>query len=1027
MALSLSRLRIGSAVVAVTAGPVELEALYADLQTLGGHAGTLLFPAAEGGAGESSADPELDGARLAVLRSLRRPADETPADAAPPVLATSRQALEQTVPDPDALRQATRHLAVNREQAFGSLVEALATAGYRRAAEVTAKGEMAVRGGILDVWPLTLPLPVRAEFAGDRVESLRSFDPASQRSVERLEETWLPPAAPASLPGTTLAACLPGGTAVLWLDAGGLETPSSSLEGCRPALEIFSGDPPPAGVPSMDLDVAALAGLPDLGDDPLHPDVLAETRRRLLDRWTAEATGGGCVAVLLDTAGACEWLRRELGPDTALAVIHGALSGGFVLAARRLTVVAQPDLYAVRKRAGRRVAPESVAARGGRIEIAAELTPGELVVHLDHGIGRYLGTTEVDLDGRRSEVFTVEYAEGARLHVPVAHAHLLSRYMGVGGREAALHRLGGRRWTRERADAERAIVDLASSLLETQARRDARPGIPFDVDPPWMHAFEAAFPYPETPDQTRVIAEVKRDLAAARPMDRLICGDAGYGKTEIAMRAAFVAVMNGRQVAVLVPTTVLAEQHYETFRERFGAYPVRIEVLSRFRTAAQRAAVLAEMAAGRVDIVIGTHALLQPQIAFKDLGLVVIDEEQRFGVVHKERLKQVRALVDVLTLTATPIPRTLYLGLTGARDLSLLQTPPQERLAIETRAVRDSDAVIRSAILQELGREGQVFFLYNRVLTIGIMHERLRRLVPEARIVVGHGQMPSHELARVMRAFERGEADVLLSTTIVENGLDIPRANTILIHRADRFGIADLYQLRGRVGRSAHKGYAYLLLPPQGVVDSEARQRVGALQRHAGLGAGFPLALRDLELRGAGNILGAAQSGHIAAIGFGLYCQLLRRTVARLKGQEAPPLVDVELALDFLDLSPAADSGAGAALPYSYVEEEAQRHALHRRLGEAATVPEVRALRDEIADRYGRPPAPAARLLRLAELRIVAAGRNVRRIETRGDQVRLFRRRDPQPLTRNGLLPRLPAGRPDQRLSALFRLVATLA
>jgi transcription-repair coupling factor (superfamily II helicase) len=423
-----------------------------------------------------------------------------------------------------------------------------------------------------------------------------------------------------------------------------------------------------------------------------------------------------------------------------------------------------------------------------------------------------------------------------------------------------------------------------------------------------MHEFEAAFPYQETVDQVRVIAEVKKDMAATKPMDRLICGDAGYGKTEIAMRAAFIAVMNGRQVAILVPTTVLAEQHFETFSDRMNAYPVRIDVVSRFQPYTRRKKILAAAAEGQIDILIGTHALLGEGVSFKDLGLLIIDEEQRFGVAHKERLKHLRQVVDVLTLSATPIPRTLYMSMTGARDLSLLQTPPRERLAVETKVARDNDSVIRTAIKQELNRNGQVYFLYNRVMSIGLMQRRLEALVPEARIALAHGQMPSGELAAVMHAFEAGEVDVLLCTTLVESGLDIPRANTILVHRADRFGIADLYQLRGRVGRSSQKGYAWLLLPEYGHIDEDSRQRIAALQKHSGLGAGFNLALRDLEIRGAGNLLGATQSGHIAAIGFGLYCQLLRRTIARLKGEQPPLLVDVDLSLDFLDYSPIITS-----------------------------------------------------------------------------------------------------------------------
>ncbi len=473
---------------------------------------------------------------------------------------------------------------------------------------------------------------------------------------------------------------------------------------------------------------------------------------------------------------------------------------------------------------------------------------------------------------------------------------------------------------------------------------------------------------------------------------------------------------------MLVPTTVLAEQHYETFSDRMAAYPVKIAVLSRFQTRTTQKRILADMRHGRLDIVIGTHALLGNDVAFQNLGLLIIDEEQRFGVNHKEKLKQVRQVVDVLTLSATPIPRTLYMSMTGARDMSLLQTPPRDRVAVETKVARDSDTVLRNAIRQELNRAGQVFVLYNRVMTIGLMQRRLEGLVPEARVGVAHGQMPSQTLARVMREFEAGAIDVLLCTTIVESGLDIPRANTMIVHRADRFGIADLYQLRGRVGRSSQKGFTWLLLPEHGHVDEDARQRIAALQKHSGLGAGFNLALRDLEIRGAGNLLGAAQSGHIAAIGFGLYCQLLRRTIARLKGEAPPLLVDVDLDLDFIELSPGSLNPEGAAsLPYAYVEDEAHRMILHRRLAEATSVKEVHALRRELADRYGRPPPPVLRLLRLAELRVLAAQKAIGRIETRGPKIYFYKQHERSPLLVNGRLPLLKGKSADQRLEGVFR------
>jgi len=1036
-AAALARLAPSRLALAVTAGPADLERVYGDLCALGRDSGVTpaLFPQQMG------EDTETAGTRLRVIRMLRPDTPETPRHTTT-VIVTSLQAILQPAPDPSAVEEASVHLRVGAHYPFDALVAQLVDGGYERVADVDAPGRLAVRGGLLDVWPPATAAPWRAEFFDTELESLRMFDPATQCSVEKGTEVWLAPCSERHLATVQLIDLLPPQAAVVWLDhdricAGMPFPPEDTRSACsweelmervaarEPWLQLLTGDPPPARTPALALEIAALPGLAELGaGEAHHPELLTQARQRLFGDFERRAAAGETVIICADTAGACELLARELGADTRVQIRRASLSGGFSLPG--LTVAAQPDLFAVRKQALRRPSATEVT-RGGRVENAADLEPGDLVVHVDHGIGRFLGSTEVEVDGHRSEVFSIEYAEGAKLHVPVSHAHLLSRYVGVAGHKAKLHRLGGKRWTREKADAERAVADLAAALLDTQVRRQVVQGLAFNPEPPWMHEFEAAFPYQETVDQVKVIEDVKRDMASPRPMDRLICGDAGYGKTEIAMRAAFIAVMNGRQVAVLVPTTVLAEQHYESFSDRMSAYPVKIEVVSRFQTHAKRKRILSDARNGRVDIVIGTHALLAEGVSFENLGLLIIDEEQRFGVTHKERLKQVRQVVDVLTLSATPIPRTLYMSMTGARDMSLLQTPPRERVAVETKVARDADTVIRTAIRQELSRRGQVYFLYNRVVTIGLMARRLEKLVPEARIAVAHGQMPSNTLARIMREFEAGEVDVLLCTTIVESGLDIPRANTMLVHRADRFGIADLYQLRGRVGRSSQKGFAWLLLPEYGHVDEDARQRIAALQKHSGLGAGFNLALRDLEIRGAGNLLGAAQSGHIAAIGFGLYCQLLRRTIARFKGEAPPLLVDVDLAIDFLDFSPGAiDPDSSACLPYAYVEDEAHRMILHRRIAEVVTVKEVKVLRDELADRYGRPPSAVQRLLSLTELRVLAAQKKLGRIETRENKIYLYRQRDRSPLLVKGRLPALSGKSAEQRLACLSRTVQSL-
>ncbi|MFU8780904.1 MAG: DEAD/DEAH box helicase, partial [Kiritimatiellia bacterium] len=557
-------------------------------------------------------------------------------------------------------------------------------------------------------------------------------------------------------------------------------------------------------------------------------------------------------------------------------------------------------------------------------------------------------------------------------------------------------------------------------------RRNLLEGHAFPPDSPRKHEFDQAFPFVETADQIQVIAEVQADMEVPRPMDRLICGDAGYGKTEVAMRAAFKAVEDNMQVAVLVPTTVLAQQHFQTFSERMAGFDVRIAVISRFQTVAQRKRILAALQHGAIDIIIGTHALVQPGIRFANLGLVIIDEEQRFGVAHKERLKKLRALVDVLTLSATPIPRTLYMSMTGARDLSLLRTAPRERVPIETIVTTATDENIAKAIRYEHSRGGQVYFLHNRVISIGKLREKLSGLVPEVRIEIAHGRMHANELSAVMQRFVAGQIDVLLCTTIIESGVDIPRANTIMIDRADRFGIADLYQLRGRVGRGDRKGYAYLLLPGHGIVDKSARERIQAIRRHSGLGAGFNLAIKDMEIRGAGNILGAAQSGHISAVGFGLYCQLLQRAIARMQGMPVPEM-ETEIRLDFI-VSNENDSDkakAPACIPLAYIADERLRIAIYRRIAEATDVAALQDLQTEILDRFGPLPESVLRVLHIARIRCLAAKARINMIETRGQRILLFRGNDPITLPEHQL-PRMRSNTPDAKLREIEDRIAAL-
>ena len=626
--------------------------------------------------------------------------------------------------------------------------------------------------------------------------------------------------------------------------------------------------------------------------------------------------------------------------------------------------------------------------------------------------------------------------------MPVTEAHLVGKYVGVGKVRPPLNTLGGTRWNKAKEQAERAVRDVAAELLQIQAVRESQAGHAFPPDVPWQREFEGAFIFEETPDQLRAIGETKSDMERPKPMDRLICGDVGFGKTEIAIRAAFKAVMGGKQVAVLVPTTVLAQQHFNTFRERMADYPVRIELLSRFRTHREQQRVVRDLAAGAVDIVIGTHRLIQSDIVFKELGLVVIDEEQRFGVLHKEKFKRLRTLVDVLTLSATPIPRTLYLALTGARDMSTIQTPPHDRLPVETIVVQYDERVIRDAIQRELNRGGQVFFLHNRVMTIETMRSKLQTLVPHARIVVGHGQMESDELEEVMTKFVNGEADVLLSTTIIESGLDIPNANTIIIDRADRFGLSDLYQLRGRVGRYKHQAYAYLLLPRHASLLTDVRKRISAIRQYSTLGSGFKIAMRDLEIRGAGNLLGSEQSGHITAVGFELYCQLLKQSVSALKGEKVKPRVEVSVKLDFLEMTgrdgrvavPKSGDRRDAVtpqnetpprhLPHNYVTEPQHRIEIYRKLAQAGEKSALENLQKELRDRFGPLPPAVELLLQVAELKILASEKAVTIIEVKDDKLMLTRHGDF--ITLGGKFPRLTKKQAGARLKEIKKLLLAI-
>ncbi len=716
-------------------------------------------------------------------------------------------------------------------------------------------------------------------------------------------------------------------------------------------------------------------------------------------------------------------------PLEGVELVEGTLSRGFVFPDGNLVVLSGAELLGRYTTHGRRRLQRAEQQSRNRTQIDfSELNEDDFVVHLEHGVGRFLQLTTVPAPGGGTqEVLALEFANDSKLYVPLEQAYLISRYVGVGKKSPQLSSLADAKWARAKKSAVASVFDYAGKMLAVQAERETEIGHVFGPDTKWQREFEHSFPYRETPDQLTAITATKKDMEKPRSMDRLICGDVGFGKTEVAIRAAFKAVMEGKQAVVLAPTTVLAQQHFETFRQRMLDYPVRIEMLSRFRSQAEQRKVLRLLREGGIDIVIGTHRLISGDVIFKDLGLVVIDEEQRFGVLHKEKFKELFKLVDVLTLSATPIPRTLYLSLVGVRDMSMIETPPQNRLPVETVVCGYDERVIRDAINRELERQGQIYFLHNRVQSIEKVRNRIVELCPQARVEFGHGQMDADDLESVMTRFVAGKIDVLVCTTIIESGLDIPNANTIIIDRADRFGLADLYQLRGRVGRAEHKAYAYLLLPREMMTVGAARKRINAIKQYSSLGAGFRIAMRDLEIRGAGSILGTAQSGHIMAVGFDLYCQLLRQAVAQLKGEKPKTRVEVETRLDFVATNEAEfvqlgpDTRVPAFIPTSYIADPALRIQAYRNLAEVASREQWDRLRKEWRDRFGKFPPTVDNLLVLTEIKLAAAKAGVTRVEVREEKLMLTRHGGF--ILVGGKFPRISTARIDRQLNEVLELI----
>jgi transcription-repair coupling factor (superfamily II helicase) len=976
--------------------------------------------------------------RLQVMTLLARtllpgaPSPETP----PVIVAPVRALMTRTIPRRDFLK-ATRTLRIGERLTPEGLTRSWVDNGYEYAHIVVESGQFSRRGGILDIWTPGEPRPVRIEFFGDEIDTMRAFDPATQRTVENLETLTITPAReilPAAaekaglslrelkeyliplahpMAGTMLDFLSDDTIIVLdgqeFIAAAVTDFEEESLS--RRAEAVQAGELPEdfpvpfltwtemedrfGGRVVVELGYTHAPEAPQLAASfepgPHFAGKLRDfvTYLQELERAQEDWTIVSRQSPRLRNLWREQQLMEEAIPESEeTRFIEGSLAGGWILNLPddgRVHLLTDGEIFGwSRPQPRRRYRPTAEAPES----VYADLQPGDWVVHVDHGIGKYMGLVQRGEGDIQQEYLCVEYAEQDQLFVPIHHADRLTRYVGAEGRGPSISRLGGATWTSTKQKVREAVQEIAGDLLELYARRQVAEGYAFSPDTPWQRELEASFPYIETEDQLVALEEIKTDMEAPRPMDRLLCGDVGYGKTEVTLRAAFKAVMDGKQVAVLVPTTVLAQQHYDTFSRRLAGFPVTVEMLSRFRTNAQQDRIVKDLRHGKVDIIIGTHRLLSQDVDFKDLGLVVIDEEQRFGVTHKEHLKQLRTSVDVLTLTATPIPRTLYMALTGVRDISTISSPPEERLPIVTHVGPYDDKLVRQAIVREMERGGQVFFVHNRVQTIGAMRTHLEKLVPEARIGIAHGQMDENRLADVMHVFTKGEIDILLCTSIIESGLDIPNANTLIVDRADTFGLAQLYQLRGRVGRGAQRAYAYLFRHRVKPPTIDGQERLEVLAENTQLGSGYAIAMRDLEMRGAGEMLGSRQSGYIASVGFHLYTRLLAQSVKQFRlatgadGPDEASILDASIALPTSVNLPLT-----IGIPAEYIPDQALRLKLYRRLADIRDEAALASIEMEFEDRFGHLPEEVRNLIFQIKVKLMAALNGLASVGFEGKQL----------------------------------------
>ncbi len=917
------------------------------------------------------------------------------------ILATAEAAMQKVLPKQEFLNSRvtlTRGGAVKREE----LVHSLVGFGYERVDQVDSAGQFSIRGGIIDIFAVNRGLPLRAELFGDEVDSLREFDPANQRSVQELALADIMPLTEPEYSGrpAVFASYLPAGATLIFDEPARFREQLSKLVKENPDIKrrVFAWTDLIAACQAYN--VVYLSLLLQKIPNAQPAEIISITAKgiapfhRQLDMLITEIKGWQdkkyTIALFMPSQDKAVTIQQNLAQEGISAIMAeaghvplkpgvvvvsaGALSGGFEFPQAKLVVLTELDIFGRQKKKRRpRVGKDQ------QITYFRDINLGDYVVHVNHGIGKYVGVETLEVGGVHKDYLHIRYAGDDKLYVPTDQVSLLQKYIGAEGEVPRLSKMGGSDWLKVKTRAKAAVADMAKELIELYAQRQLQVGYAFQPDTPWQREFEDAFPYEETPDQLQAIAEVKRDMEQPRPMDRLLCGDVGFGKTEVAIRAAFKAVMSGKQVAVLVPTTVLAQQHYQTFSSRFAGFGTVVDVVSRFRSAKEQKATLQKLALGQVDVLIGTHRILQADVVFKDLGLLIVDEEQRFGVAQKEKMKRWRANLDVLTLSATPIPRTLHMSLVGARDMSIIETPPEDRFPVQSYVVEYNEAIIREAIVRELKRGGQVYFVYNRVQTIDKIRQRLSEILPDATIKTGHGQMPEELLEQVMLDFYENHDDVLICTSIIENGLDVPNANTIIVYDADHFGLSQLYQMRGRVGRSHRMAYAYFTYRRDKVLTEVAEKRLQAIKEFAELGSGFKIAMRDLEIRGAGNILGREQHGHIVSVGFEMYCRLLDEAVEELKTGKVfvpPPEPIIELNID-------------AYLTGAYISDAMHKIEIYQRIAAIRQEEHLTELTDELIDRFGEPPLPVTNLLAVARIKNMARRLGVRLIAERGGRIEI--------------------------------------